>query len=552
MPDNRVNVAIYTRVSSQEQALEGTSLGHQLDQLTRQCQSQGWQITGIYEDPGYSGKDGNRPGLKRMLADAQSGLFNKVLVYKMDRLARNLRLLLEIEEKLNKSGISFYSVGEVLDSSTTSGRHFIQILGMISEWEREAIIKRTRSGRLQRYKEGKWAGGSPAYGYDYDRDTKKLIINPVEAKVVQRIFKLYSSGKTLGMIADMLNVEHIPPRRKDGKGWRATGVRSILLNKSYKGTLLVGQSCKTGGADKGDSSLVIEIPVPPIITDENEWYFAQRRLTDNKALHRTSDKRWLLQGLIKCGLCGLNYRAEKNHHVRYYNCRGKLKVRHLDGSAKCKSRVLNANWLESEVRRRIEELINDPNRLEPLLKETVDSLRSRAQELKEKVRPINEQLAVIARKKERLADEWVQLNMNADKYHELKRNLDDEEARLKSVRSANDPVELEELETTLGLLHFWESQLQAMAWNTENEDGSMFRIVDKSHQTALKVISLEEKDLGSLIQFSTSWRELLDELQVRLVVFDDRVEVKALFPVEPIYRQEFYSTRGIKGRVVKF
>ncbi len=113
-----IKVAIYTRVSTQEQAVEGTSLTHQLDQLKRQCQSQGWQIVGTYEDPGYSGKDGERPGLKRLLADARLGIFNKVLVYKMDRLARSLRLLLEIEEKLSQVGVSFFSVGEVLDSST--------------------------------------------------------------------------------------------------------------------------------------------------------------------------------------------------------------------------------------------------------------------------------------------------------------------------------------------------------------------------------------------------------------------------------------------------
>ncbi len=170
-----IKVAIYTRVSTQEQASEGTSLSHQLDQLKRQCQLQGWQIAGTYEDPGYSGKDGERPGLKRLLADARLGIFNKVLIYRMDRLARSLRLLLEIEEKLSKLGVSFFSVGEVLDSSTSSGRHFIQMLGMVSEWEREAIIERTKAGRIQRYKEGKWAGGHPAYGYDYDKDSKAHI-----------------------------------------------------------------------------------------------------------------------------------------------------------------------------------------------------------------------------------------------------------------------------------------------------------------------------------------------------------------------------------------
>jgi len=545
-----IKVAIYTRVSTSEQATEGTSLAFQLEQLQRQCALQGWQIVATYEDAGYSGKDGERPGLKRMLADARSGLFSKVLVYKMDRLARSLRLLLEIEDKLNKVGVSFYSVGEVLDSSTTSGRHFIQILGMVSEWERESIIQRTKSGRLQRYKEGKWAGGHPVYGYDYDRDSKKLVIDLAEAKVVQRIFKLYLSGKTLNAIANLLNAEHVPPRSKDGKGWRSTAIRSILLNTTYKGVLLVNRGNKTGNSNGGDSDQAIEISVPPIITDGKEWDVAQQRLKDNKALHSTGDKRWLLQGLIKCGACGLNYRAETNHHRRYYSCRGKLKVRHLDGSAKCKSRGLSAGWLEEEVWHRIEALVNDPNRLAPLLKDTVDDLKSKAEELQAKIRPVNEQLTDIARKKERLADQWVQLAMNPDKYRDLRRALDEEEMRLKSIRNANDPAELEELETTLGLLRFWEAQLGAMAWNVENEDGSMVRLVDSPHRAALKVVAIEETDLSATIKFPTSRRELLDRLQVRLVVFDDRVEVKALFPIEPIYCQEFHSTRGSGGQVV--
>lgn len=542
-----VKVAIYTRVSTQEQATTGTSLNHQLDQLKRQCQSNGWQITEIYEDRGYSGKDGERPRLKRMLADAKLGLFSKVLVYKMDRLARSLRLLLEIEEKLNKADVSFYSVGEILDSSTTSGRHFIQMLGMVGEWEREAIIERTKSGRIQRYKEGKWAGGRPAYGYNYDKDTKKLVIDEEEAKVVRRIFKLYSSGKSLCSIATTLNTEHVPTRRKGGKGWRSTAIRSILLNTAYKGKLLVNRYNKSGDANNEDTNQVIEIPVPPIITDENEWNLAQQHLAGNKALHPTSDRRWLLQGLIKCGSCGLNYRAENNHRRRYYSCRGKLKIRHLDGSARCKSRMLKADWLEAEVWQRIETLINDPNKLKPLLKEAVDSLRNRAEDMEAKIRPVNSQLAEIAIKKAKLAEQWVQSNMNQEKYQELKRSLDEEEARLKSIRNANDPAELEELETTLGFLHFWESQLQAMAWNTENEDGTMVRLVDGPHQAALKVVALEDTDLGTMMRFPASRRELLDRLQVRLVVNDDRVEVKALFPIEPIYCQEFASTRGLGG-----
>jgi hypothetical protein len=137
--------------------------------------------------------------------------------------------------------------------------------------------------------------------------------------------------------------------------------------------------------------------------------------------------------------------------------------------------------------------------------------------------------------------------MNPDKYRELRGTLDEEETRLRSIRNAGDPAELEELETTLGLLHFWEGQLRAMAWNTENEDGTMARVVDGPHQAVLKVVGLEDTELSTLMQFPAGRRQLLDKLQVRLAVLEDRVDVKALFPVEPIYCQQFSSARGLGG-----
>ena len=172
-----VRVAIYSRVSTAEQADSNTSLDFQSGQLTNYCHLQGWEIFQNYVDPGFTGKDGNRPALKRMLADAKLGLFNRVLVIKLDRLSRNLRLLLEIEETLKQSGVSVASIKESIDTSVAIGRTVFQVLGLVSEWERDNIIERTKAGRLQRYKEGKWAGGPVPFGYDYDRETKKLVTN---------------------------------------------------------------------------------------------------------------------------------------------------------------------------------------------------------------------------------------------------------------------------------------------------------------------------------------------------------------------------------------
>ena len=116
-----IKVATYARVSTQEQAVEGTSLEHQSEQLTTYCQSQGWEIVRRYVDPGYTGKDGDRPGLKRLQDDAKYSMFEKVVVFKLDRLARKLRLMLEIEEKLKEHGVGLHSVKETLDTCNRWG-----------------------------------------------------------------------------------------------------------------------------------------------------------------------------------------------------------------------------------------------------------------------------------------------------------------------------------------------------------------------------------------------------------------------------------------------
>ncbi len=82
------------------------------------------------------------------------------------------------------------------------GRTVFQVLGSVSEWERDNIIDRTRNGRLQRYKEGCWAGGKPPYGYSYDRDSRRLVIDEKEARIVERVFRQYDSGKSLGGVAN--------------------------------------------------------------------------------------------------------------------------------------------------------------------------------------------------------------------------------------------------------------------------------------------------------------------------------------------------------------
>lgn len=301
MSNNVVKVAVYTRVSTQEQADEGTSLEYQKQQIYSFCDYKGWEVFHQYIDPGYTGKDDNRPGLKQLLADAKNGLFTKVIIYKLDRLARKLRLLLEIEEHLNNANVSLISVKETIDTSTPIGRTVFHVLGLVSEWERDAIIERTRNGRILRYHEGKWAGGKPSYGYKYNKSTRKLEIDDNEALIVRRIFDGYKSGKSLNGIADSLNEEGIKPRSAKGKGWRATAIRNIVINPVYKGLLIVNRHEHIANIARVDMDKAITINVPAIVP-ENDWQLVQQRLNNNKHVRPVRTDKWLLQGLVSCGL----------------------------------------------------------------------------------------------------------------------------------------------------------------------------------------------------------------------------------------------------------
>jgi len=537
MVNKVVRVAVYARVSTQEQANEGTSLEYQLDQLTRYCEAQGWQVANQYVDPGYSGKDVDRPGLKRLITDAKLGLFSEVVVYKLDRLARKLRLMLELEERLEEHSIGILSVRETIDTSTSIGKTVFQVLGLVAEWEREAIVERTTAGRLQRYREGYWGPGVVLYGYRYNRETKKLEIDEPQARIVRLIYDEYAKGKSMTQIANMLNDMKISPRRITGKGWRNGSVRDILFNPSYKGSQIVNfHKGDNRGKRHFDHELpkdAIVISVPPIV-DDNIWNIAQERRKNNKHLQPPKNGHWLLQGLITCGLCGYGFRTEVTHTRRRYGCRGRLKYTHIDGSPRCTVPWVDADWLEHEVWSRIEAIINDPNKLEELLCQTIDDLKNREADLAARIRPIDHRLTQIAEQKARLADEWVQTNLNPIKFKELRDQLEKEESRLRTMRNEYDPAQIEELEHTRRMLNYWQGQLRELEWDTETEDGQKVRVVDKPHQAVLRIVGLENEELSDIVHFPATKRKLLDMLHVRVVVFTGRAEIKAVFPIQPI------------------
>jgi len=297
--------ALYVRVSTEEQAKEGFSIGGQKERLSAYALSQGWDISGIYVDEGISAKDTNRPELNRMLQDIEEGNIDVVLVYRLDRLTRSVLDLYKLLDAFEKSNCKFKSATEVYDTTTAMGRLFITLVAALAQWERENLGERVSMGMAEKVRQGQWHGSEAPIGFDYIDG--KLQINEEEAPIIRRAFELYIGGKGDLEVAATLTKEGYPSR--SGKPWRDNRVRYMLKNPIYKGAMQWGVSVNQ------DQYFTVENAVEPIIEAE-VFDRAQAIRESRRSFHgkqATSD--YIFSGLLKCPKCGrgLIGRSKKNN-----------------------------------------------------------------------------------------------------------------------------------------------------------------------------------------------------------------------------------------------
>jgi DNA invertase Pin-like site-specific DNA recombinase len=229
-------VAAYVRVSTREQSDNGHGIEVQKEKIRQWARLHDVDHIRLFEDRGESGGTTDRPGLAGLLDVVGEGAIETVVVYKADRLSRSLRdLLTLLDERFEPNGVSFVSVSEQFDTSTASGRLFLQMLGSFSEFERNVITERTREGRKEKAKGGGHACGEVPYGYRKGPEGE-IEPDPDTAPTVRRIFRLRDEGATLREIADTLNAKGVPTKR--GGQWHASTVSHILKNPKYRGRLV--------------------------------------------------------------------------------------------------------------------------------------------------------------------------------------------------------------------------------------------------------------------------------------------------------------------------
>lgn len=331
-------VAIYLRRSTDE-VNQPYSLEAQEVKLRAFVESQpgDWQIVKIYSDDA-SGATTEREDLQKMLRAARAGMFDTVLVYRVDRFSRRLRDLVGLLDELTDASVVFRSATEPFDTSTPVGRMLVQMLGVFAEFEREVIIDRVIAGMERKAAKGLWHGGHPPYGYAKDPDTERLAVVAVEAITVRRMFDLYTKDR-LGTraIANVLTEEGL--RTRNGKPWSQRSVETVIINRTYVG-------------EKHYRDISVIDAHPPIITAE-QFDLAQRILTErseNIGQRAANASEYTLTGKIQCPQCGSAYIGTaahgRNTRYRYYLCYARSRY---GTKAGCDVHRFNADQLETAI-----------------------------------------------------------------------------------------------------------------------------------------------------------------------------------------------------------
>lgn len=390
-------VALYPRVSSQEQATEGYSIGEQIERLTKYCEAMGWEIYKIYTDPGYSGGDTNRPGLQEMLKDVRAGKVDKVVVYKLDRLSRSQKdTMLLIEDEFLAHGVDFVSMSENFDTSTPFGRAMIGILAVFAQLERENIKERTMIGKEARAKEGKWGGGSSEpIGYDYDPATDMLEINEYEKMQILEAIDLFLKGTPLRTICNIFEEKGYTYRGKSKKisSWDPKRLKYVFANKTYLGYIKY-----RGEWYKGDHTPIIDE-----VTHKKLLKLLELR-SETYAEHtkKTKKQSTYLGGMIYCKKCGARYTKQAGRRWKdqdpplYYVCYSRnKKVPKMIKDPNCK----NKNWklpeLDEIIFTEIRKLATDPEYFNVIRSEKNKSKNepNKIEILENEIKTLNDQIS---------------------------------------------------------------------------------------------------------------------------------------------------------------
>ncbi len=342
-----LKVAIYIRVSTHYQ-IDKDSLQVQRRELIAYAQMVlGIQDFVIFEDPGYSAKNTDRPDYQKMMDRLRTGEFSHLLVWKIDRISRNLLDFANMYQELKNLGVTFVSKNEQFDTSSAIGEAMLKIILIFAELERNITSERVTAVMLSRAENGQWNGGRIPYGYDFDKKEKVFSLNPIENKIYNLILDLYEQYQSVLYVTRYLNDQGF--RTRSGKEWTTTAVYKILTNVFYTGDYLYNVHKGGKGTDKRSDAEWVRIEAHHVASVSYERFDRiQFILKRNKRGGVPEGETYIKKnihvfgGLISCGKCGSNMSATLDRRradgwrPSIYGC---SKRRHND--TKCRNKYIS-------------------------------------------------------------------------------------------------------------------------------------------------------------------------------------------------------------------
>lgn len=387
-------VAIYIRVSTNEQATEGHSIPEQRDRCVKYCDAMGYTVAKIYTDPGFTGSNLDRPAIQQLISDIKCSSFDIVLVYKLDRLSRSQKdTLYLIEDVFLKNDVSFISMSENFDTASPFGRAMIGILSVFAQLEREQIKERMTMGRIGAAKLGRWRGGSGVpLGYDYTAgDEGVLKVNSYEAAQVKELFRLWIDGVPSNEIC--IRLRNKGYTNKYGAWNYAGSIPEIVTNPIY-----IGMQRYAGEIYPGLHEAIISEEM----FKEAEIELDRRRATMTENQRQAWRGKHLLSGLLFCGECGARYFVTNSTRAnrktgekiiyRYYKCYTRDGNRQMRKADKCSNSLWRVEYLDDLVLLEIKKLAYDPDVLKDKENTTQPQNDNERRAIAERIQSIDKQI----------------------------------------------------------------------------------------------------------------------------------------------------------------
>lgn len=334
--------ALYIRVSTRYQ-IDKDSLPFQKQKLIDYCEFMGIKDYEVYADEGFSGKNTDRPGFQRMMSELRNGNISHIIVWKVDRISRNLLDFAAMYTELKKYRVTFVSMNEQFDTSSAIGEAMLKIILVFAELERNMTSERVTSIMLNRAEHGQWNGARMPMGYKWDDNIKFPIPDEEESKTVQFIFDKYEEVHSCLTVSRYLNNNNIKTKR--GGKWTSKTVNDIIKNPFYIGTYRYNVRESARGKMKPKSEWIVKENnhTPIIEKDQFERCAAiiQSNLKRDTSEYRRTNYVHVFSHLLKCGKCGSGFCSQKDkvrangYRPSMYRCAKRMHMKD------CEQKIIN-------------------------------------------------------------------------------------------------------------------------------------------------------------------------------------------------------------------